>query len=168
MYLLRLIEEKGEEILVTITLLVMVTCVFAQVIARYVFNTAITWTEELAGFCMVWSVYIGASLAVKERFHFRILAFLKLIPEKIAKIVVVLGDICWMIFCFLMLIYSYEYLLLLWEKVSISPSLGIDKKWAEMIVFIGYFLMILRLIQVYYLWFRSGMNGVPGVRPEDL
>ena len=165
---LKLVEKKGEEILVVTTLSIMASCVFAQVVARYIFHTAITWTEELSGFCMVWSVYLGASLAVKERFHFRILVTLKIVPKALRKFIVIIGDLFWLLFCILMLVYCYEYLTLLWTRVYISQSLGIDQKWAEMIIFWGYLLMALRLLQIYYQWFKGGMEGIPGVRPEDL
>ena len=91
-------ERRGEEFLCIFLLAVMVTCVFVQVIARYLFSTAITWSEELAGFCMAWAVYMGGSLGVRERFHIRIAMGVAVLPRKIAVSLIVLGDLFWMAF----------------------------------------------------------------------
>ena len=162
-----LIERRFEEACSCFFLSVMACCVFAQVVARYVFNTAITWTEELSGFSMVWAVYMGASLAVRERFHVRIVIVVVSMPRPIAIGVIILSDICWMAFNLFMVWYGIEYLTVLWERVYISPSLHIDQKWPQMIVAIGYMLMSVRLAQIYVVWFKEGRHELPGIPKES-
>jgi C4-dicarboxylate transporter DctQ subunit len=161
------VERRFEEACSCFCLSVMASCVFAQVIARYLFNTAITWTEELAGFSMVWAVYMGASLAVRERFHIRIMIGVVSLPRRLAIGVVILSDLCWMAFNVFMIWFGVEYLILLWERVYISPSLQIDQKWPQMIVAVGYTLMAARLAQVYYHWVREGCRELPGIPQES-
>jgi len=48
---------------------VMATLVFANVIARYVFNYSIIWVEELTQYQMIWITYLGAGLALREGRH---------------------------------------------------------------------------------------------------
>jgi TRAP-type C4-dicarboxylate transport system permease small subunit len=160
-------EKRGEEFLCIFFLAVMVTCVFAQVIARYLFSTAITWSEELAGFCMAWAVYMGGSLGVRERFHIRIAMGVAALPRKIAVSLIVLGDLFWMAFNVAMIFLGTEYLLLLWRRTYIAPSLGIEQKWPQMIVALGYILMSLRLIQVYVRWLKGSRKGLPGISQEQ-
>ena len=163
----RILERRFEEAISCFCLSVMASCVFAQVIARYGFNTAITWTEELAGFSMVWAVYMGASLAVRERFHIRIVIGIVSLPKSLGTLLVILSDLCWMAFNLFMVWFGTEYLILLWEMLYISPSLHIDQKWPQMIVAIGYVLMSLRLVQIYYLWFKNGRCELPGIPKES-
>ena len=47
----------------------MVVIVFINVVARFVFNNAITSSEEIARFCLIWLVFIGAALALAENEH---------------------------------------------------------------------------------------------------
>ncbi len=47
-----------------------------QVIARYAFNASFSWAEEVSITLVLWSVWIGASVAVKSNDHLR-LAFLE-------------------------------------------------------------------------------------------
>jgi len=162
-----LFEQRFEEALSCFFLAVMACCVFAQVVARYIFNTAITWTEELSGFSMVWAVYMGASLAVRERFHVRIVIGVVSMPRPLAIGVIILSDLCWMAFNIFMVWYGIEYLTVLWEKVYISPSLHIDQKWPQMIVAIGYTLMAVRLAQIYFVWFKEGRHELPGIPKES-
>ena len=53
-----------------VTLFAMLTiAVFAQVVARYVFNQPPAWTEELARFCQVWIILLASSICLRKRSH---------------------------------------------------------------------------------------------------
>ncbi len=51
---------------VALTLLVGV--VFLQVVARYIFDSPPSWTEELARYAMIWAGLLGATMSFKRRF----------------------------------------------------------------------------------------------------
>jgi TRAP-type C4-dicarboxylate transport system permease small subunit len=57
-----------EVIMVTI-LTIMVGLVFGNVVARYAFNSAITWAEEVARFLFVWLTFVGASFGLMQGLH---------------------------------------------------------------------------------------------------
>lgn len=163
---LQFIERHGEEVICGSSLVIISTCVFAQVVCRYLFHTAITWTEELAGFAMVWAVYSGAALAVRERFHIRIMIGVMALPRLFSLATVLVGDLIWMAFNIFMIWQGWLYEVLMWEQTYISPSLQIDQKWPQSIIFIGYILISLRVIQIYVQWIRSGCRGIPGLGRE--
>jgi TRAP-type C4-dicarboxylate transport system permease small subunit len=71
-----------EEVVCCTALVVISISVFAQVIARYLLEIALHWTEEVAAIAMVWAVYTGASLCVRERYHIRIMVFVQNLPLK--------------------------------------------------------------------------------------
>ena len=48
-------------------MLVMLAAVGLQVIARYVFFSPPSWTEELARYCMIWAGYLGATVSFYRR-----------------------------------------------------------------------------------------------------
>jgi TRAP-type C4-dicarboxylate transport system permease small subunit len=48
---------------------VLVIAVFAQVVARYVFNLPPAWTEELARFCQVWIILLASSICIRKGSH---------------------------------------------------------------------------------------------------
>lgn len=162
----RFLDRHFEAIVACVCLTAVACFVFLQVILRYGFNSALTWTEELSGFAMAWAVYMGAALAVRERFHVRIMAGIVALPRQIALPLVVLADLVWLVFNLFMIRVSIEYLGVLWERTSTSPSLGINMVWPESIVLIGFVLMTLRLVQIYVRWYAAGCEELPGVSAE--
>jgi TRAP-type C4-dicarboxylate transport system permease small subunit len=66
--LLRLIRRSVEATIVTL-FAVLTIAVFAQVVARYVFNHPPTWTEELARFCQVWIILLASSICLRKGTH---------------------------------------------------------------------------------------------------
>ncbi|KPD10338.1 C4-dicarboxylate ABC transporter [Phaeobacter sp. 11ANDIMAR09] len=165
--MLRWFDRHFEELICCSCIAVISICVFAQVVARYVFEIALHWTEEVASIGMVWAVYMGASLCVRERFHIRIMVAVQSLPHRLARFVVLIADLSWALFCVFMLRLSWDYLAVLWKFTSRSPSLGIDQFYPQSVLFIGYGLMLLRLIQIYVHWFRNGASGLPGMLAED-
>jgi C4-dicarboxylate transporter DctQ subunit len=164
--MLRWLDRHFEELIACVCIAAVACFVFLQVILRYGFNTALSWTEELSGIAMVWAVYMGAALAVRERFHIRIMAGVVALPRAAALALVVLADAIWLAFNLFMIGVSVGYLRVLWARPSTSPSLGINMFWPETIVLIGFVLMTLRLLQIYVRWLASDRRQFPGVSSE--
>ncbi|MCW2305899.1 TRAP transporter small permease [Rhodobium gokarnense] len=166
MPILAWLERHLEEAVCCVALAVVAVCVFLQVIMRYLFHTALQWSEEVAAMAMVWAVYMGAALCVRERFHIRIMAGVMLLPKRAALASIVLADLGWAAFSVMMLVISADYLSVLAQFTSRSPRLGIDQLYPQSILVIGYGLMLARLVQIYVIWLRDGRPGFPGMRPE--
>jgi TRAP-type C4-dicarboxylate transport system permease small subunit len=164
---LRWIGRHFEEMICCSALVIIAVSVFAQVMARYVFEIALHWTEEVAAMSMVWAVYMGASLCVRERFHIRILVMVHALPGRLSRYVIFLADLTWSLFCVFMLRISWDYLTVMAKFSTISPSLGINQFYPQTILFIGYGLMLIRLIETYWTWYHEGADGLPGMLNED-
>jgi len=167
MIIARWLERHFEELICCICLAVIAVAVFAQVVARYVFQVALHWTEETAAMCMVWAVYMGAALCVRERFHIRIIVVVQALPVRFGMVVIFIADILWAFFCLFMLRISWDYLTVFWRFPETSPSLGINQFYPQTILVVGYGLMLIRLLQTYYVWWRDGRNGLPGMLEEE-
>jgi TRAP-type C4-dicarboxylate transport system permease small subunit len=168
MAVLRWIERHFEELICCTCLAVIAVSVFLQVIARYVFSIALHWTEEVAAFAMVWAVYTGASLCVRERYHIRILVAVSALPTRMGRFVIYTADLLWAVFSLFMIKVSYDFLAVAWKYTSLTPSLGINQFYPQSILIIGYSLMLLRLAQTYVNWWREGAEGLPGMLAENL
>lgn len=163
---LKWLERNFEELICCTCLSVIAVAVFAQVIARYVFEIALHWTEETASIAMVWAVYMGASLCVRERFHIRIVVGVQALPTRFGRLVIFVSDALWAFFSVFMIRVSWDYLAVFWRFTEKSPSLGIDQFYPQSILIIGYTLMLVRLIQTYLQWYRDGAEGLPGMLAE--
>ncbi len=162
----RWLERHFEETICCVALSAVASLVFLQVIMRYVFDSALQWSEELAAIGMVWAVYMGASLCVRERFHIRIMVGVMALPLSLGRVVVFIADALCILFSVFMLIIGVQYLAVLAKYPSHTPRLGIDEFWPQTIIVIGYALILLRLVQIYVGWWREGRRGLPGMRPE--
>ncbi len=167
MGLLKWFDRHFEELICCTCLVIISVCVFAQVVSRYVFSSALQWTEEVAAMCMVWAVYTGASLCVRERFHIRILVCVNTLPQKLGRFVIFAADIFWAFFCVFMVKVGWDYLAVAWKFPSVSASLGINQFYPQTILVIGYALMLIRLMQCYIEWYRDGGHGLPGMLDEE-
>ena len=55
------LEKHFEEILAGFLVMFMASMVFFQVVMRYLFNMPTSWSDELAIYAMLWSVYISVA-----------------------------------------------------------------------------------------------------------
>ena len=78
-------EEKNswvdhiEENLIAIILGIMTLLTFANVVARYVFNSNNFWALELTVFLFAWLVLLGATYAVKKTSHLGVDAIINML-----------------------------------------------------------------------------------------
>lgn len=64
--------EKIFDWIVSLALVALTALVFVQVISRYIFNSPISWTEEMARLLFVWLCFMGTFLALKTKGHIAI------------------------------------------------------------------------------------------------
>jgi len=59
------------EIAIIILMALLIVAVTLQICGRYIpFVPRYLWTEELSGFSLIWIIFLGATLGVKENKHF--------------------------------------------------------------------------------------------------
>ena len=146
---------------------VIALCVCLQVFSRYVLNIGLVWTEDAAMVAMTWAVYFGAAMAVHEKFHVRMMATVMVLPYRAAWFVTFLSDLIWAAFLVFMMFYGWEYLELLWRQQTVIASMNIDAKWIQTIIVIGNGLMLYRLFEAYWFWWRGDRKGFPTVDNEE-
>jgi len=166
--LLRIVDLRLEETVACALIVVMAVCVLLQVISRYLLDLGMHWTEEIAAYCMVWAVYLGASIGIRHHFHIRMILLIEKLPRVLALPIVLAADAIWVTFNVLMIVYAIEYLDLLFQFTNRSPALGIEQEWPHSIVLIAYALMTIRVIQTYVLWFLGGFQGLPAREHEEI
>ncbi|MBD1382420.1 TRAP transporter small permease [Metabacillus arenae] len=69
------------------SLAMMFCLVIGNVILRYVFNSGITWSEEVSRFLFILLSFLGAIIALKNNEHLSVDTVLRRLPSMIRKIV---------------------------------------------------------------------------------
>jgi TRAP-type C4-dicarboxylate transport system permease small subunit len=67
--------------------------VFYQFITRYVFNDSAAWTEEIARYLLIATVFIGAVIGVAKNNHIQVDFFFRFMPAGMAKALSLLVDV---------------------------------------------------------------------------
>lgn len=109
-----LIEETA--IAVILGLMTMIT--FANVVARYLFNSNILWALELTVFLFAWLVLLGMSYCVKITAHLGVDAVLNIVSPKVRRVLTLLAVAACLAFCLLLLKGSWDY----WWKFATTAS----------------------------------------------
>lgn len=110
-------------VLFCITLLL----VMLNVITRYVFKTAIPWSEEFATGCFVWTAFVGSAACYKHRAHVGVDLLVNKLPYKSQNVVKIIIDILMFVICFIYFILSIKYIKRSARKPT--PILGISSAY---------------------------------------
>lgn len=86
----------------------MTMLVFLNVVLRYGFNSNLTVTEELGRYLFVWLTFLGGISAFIRNRHVRVDTFLRLMPDKLQRIVGILSNLAMLACCVLILIGGWQ------------------------------------------------------------
>lgn len=148
-----------------ITLIVfwaMAGLVFTQFFTRYVLNDSFAWTEELATYCLVAVVFLGAAMCVRLSRHIQVDLLYRFLPAPVGRGMAVAVDIFRTAFfayaCWLMVRYI--------NLVGDEPMVMVNapKSVVYYAVLAGFALMFVRSVQVMVANFRRGYSILE--RPE--
>lgn len=167
----RIIDEI-EETLIAVILGLMTLITFANVIARYVFNSNILWALETTVFLFAWLVLIGVSYCVKKTAHLGVDVAVLALPPALRRMVTLLAAAAFLAFAVLLTVGSWQYWLPFfgeraWYEVDdipmpeflqfLAPILNEGERWEKLPRFIPYFalplgmtLLTLRVLEATY------------------
>ena len=128
-------------LLIVLFVSLMVIDVNIGVFYRYVLNSAISWTEELSRYCMVWAAYLGMSFAVRDNQHMGLYFVVEKFSPKVRCYLELASRIIMMIFLIVVFRYSLNHLKVV--KIQSSPSMEISMFWPYLAVTVGMGLMML-------------------------
>ncbi len=101
--------DNIEETSIALCMGLMTLITFANVIARYAFNSNILWALELTVFLFAWLVLMGSSYAVKKHIHIGVDVVINMVSPQTRKIMALLAVASCLAFSVLLLIGSWNY-----------------------------------------------------------
>ena len=164
--------ENVEETFIAITLGFMTLLTFANVIARYVFNSNIIWALEVTVVLFAWLVLVGAAYGVKKTFHIGVDVVINLMPPALKKIFALIAVAACLVFALLLFKGAWDYWLpfatsRVWMETNdipvpgflawIGPIINEGEAYEKMPRFVPYFalplgmgLLVVRFIQAAF------------------
>ena len=101
--------DRIEETLIAVLLGLMTVLTFANVAARYVFNSNIFFALELTVFMFAWLVLLGASYAVKKNAHLGVDAIINMLRPNSRRILGLLAVFVCIVYAMLLLKGACDY-----------------------------------------------------------
>ena len=101
--------DQIEETVIALLLGLMTLLTFANVVARFAFNSNILWALELTVFMFAWLVLLGASYAVKKHAHLGVDAIVNLLAPPARRTLALIAVAACLLFALLMLKGAYDY-----------------------------------------------------------
>ena len=136
--------EKVEKAILAVTVGIMVIIIAYQVIMRYIFAHANSWSEEL----FIYDVMIGAAIAIRRNSHLQIDILINLMKPKVRTILTIIATLAGMVFMVFLL--SYSITLVQTGARTMSAGLGIPMSIPYSCMPVGIVLMLLTSIEVLF------------------
>ena len=136
--------------------------VFYQFFTRYVLNNSASWTEEIARYLLICTVFVGAAMSVRRNTHIHVDIFYRFMPAALARTLSTLVDLLRILF----FAYAGYLTYALMGKIGRQQMSIID--WPIGIVYavvlFGFALMCFRAVTTALKHWRQGFSALE--RPE--
>ena len=136
--------------------------VFYQFFTRYALNDSASWTEEIARYLLICTVFVGASVSVRKNTHIHVDIFYRFMPARMARVLSTFVDAMRIVF----FAYAAYLTWLLMGKIGKQQMAIIDWPIGIIYAFVlfGFVLMCFRAITTAIKHWRQGFSVLE--RPE--
>jgi TRAP-type C4-dicarboxylate transport system permease small subunit len=138
--------------------------VFYQFFTRYVLNDSAAWTEEIARYLLIATVFTGSTIGVIKNNHIHVDFFYKFMPARMARALSILVD--WarvMFFCTMVVLTSLMMMRL--GNTSRMTMVDLPMNWVYGICLLAFAAMTFRALQVALTHLHRGYSVLE--RPES-
>jgi TRAP-type C4-dicarboxylate transport system permease small subunit len=129
-----------------VLMVALVVVVFIQVFNRFVLQTPLAWSEDLAMLLFQWVVFVGAALGVKRMRHFGIELVVRQFSEGWRHRIELLTPLVMLGVAMVMIVQGYTLLMLNVNRTFATMDLSYT--WAFLPIPLGGLHIIIYLIQV--------------------
>lgn len=138
--------NKLEEYLLVGSLAFTVVLIFVQVVLRYVFNSSLTWSEELTRYIFIWQIWMGTSIAFRDKKHI----VLEVISGKLkgrGKIAfAILADLIWLFFCVYIVIGGFDLTASMARRGALSTGLRMPLQYVYAALPVSQLVVCIRIV----------------------
>lgn len=118
----------------------LVICTTSQVIFRLVAD-ALTWSEELSRYLLVWGTFFGATMAYRRGSHIAITFVINCFKPRVRAVFVVLSYLLSMVFFCIVAWYGWQMIKM--QIFQISPALSIPMQYVYLSIPISMLIMVI-------------------------
>ena len=138
--------------------------VFYQFFTRYVMNDSAAWTEEIARYLLIATVFTGATIGVVKNNHIQVDFFYRYMPPGLSRAMATAVDLMRIAFFGAAVVLTLMMMLKLGSN-SRMTMVDLPMNWVYGVCLLGFAAMALRSIQVAWIHHRRGYSVLE--RPES-
>ena len=138
--------------------------VFYQFFTRYVLNNSAAWTEEIARYLLIATVFTGAAIGVVKNNHIQVDFFYRFMPKSMARVIATVVDVMRIGF-FAAAAVLCGMMMLKLGSTSRMTMVDLPMNWVYGICLLSFAAMAVRSVQVALLHWRRGYSVLQ--RPES-
>jgi TRAP-type C4-dicarboxylate transport system permease small subunit len=127
-----------------ISITVMLFIIFLQVIFRYVLHNSLTFSEELARYLFVWTVFLCSAVVARDNGHIIVGVLTERVKGKKARYIKIAAHISTMIFVSILFFQGLKMMKLC--SFQHSPALGISMSWVYLAIPVATFVMFCNIL----------------------
>ena len=150
MKLIKWLDKNFELAVMAVMLAVMSILSFVNVIMRYFFKSALSWSDEVCCYCLALSAFFALSCAIRMGTSIRVDTFVTLLSKKAQKILELVCSVVMIGFLAFVLKGTFEITANAARIGQASPALRIPLAYLYGIMAFAVILAIFRYVQVIY------------------
>ncbi|QQK78859.1 TRAP transporter small permease [Salicibibacter cibi] len=145
--------NKGLKLILGLLFVAMTLSFFFNIAVRFVFTAldihiSVPWTQELATYIMIWSVFLGIAVAVRNDKLISMELFVHTLPAKLGKILKVGALLLTVVFFFYLIFIGYDLAFNQGSRQT-SPVMGISMTIIYISMFIGSIIAIVNIFTLF-------------------
>lgn len=140
--------------------------VFLQFFTRYVLNSSLAWTEEIARYGLMTVVFIGAIMVTRRGTHISVVLLANILSPGPARLLLAFVDVVTLVFIGLLAWFGITIV----ERMSLQRMTVFDVSmaWVYGIIALGCFCMLVRQLQRVVRNARDGWASAQAALTEGL
>lgn len=146
MSVIKWLNEHFEESIMILLLATISTVMMTQIVARTLFSS-MTWPEEFARYCYIWTVFLSLGYTIKKGNMLRVGLLMDLLPHKLRKSLEIVTNIIMLVLFIILFRYAIIYTAKIKLSGQSSPAMRIPMWIMYMSTVIGFGLASLRMLQ---------------------
>ncbi|MGL5435628.1 MAG: TRAP transporter small permease [Lachnospiraceae bacterium] len=157
--------EKNFELVILAIMLIVMSCLsFTNVIMRYCFRSALSWSDEICCYCLALSAFFSLPCAIRMGVSIKVDTLLVLLPEPVQRIVTMICNALMIFFLIVLLRGNFEMVSNAAKIGQASPALRIPLAWLYGAMAFAIALAILRYLQDLICSFRNKITETEAER----
>jgi TRAP-type C4-dicarboxylate transport system permease small subunit len=133
--------------------ILMATLMGAQVIARYVFNHSLFWSEEVGRIFLVWLTFLGSTVAYKRKLHIGVEFFVRKFPVTVRRLCFLVTVAASLMFFLALILLGVKFLGV--ASMYKTAALGISGVVTYSIIPVSGIVLVVHAINLFLEHFRK-------------